>query len=61
CQERERRRTFCPARLKIGNLRPMVLKLFDFFNAWQGKKSDLLWFSMFLTGNRWELLIGCFL
>ncbi len=28
---------FFPARLKIGNLRPLVLKLFDFFNAWQGK------------------------
>ncbi|HKK63635.1 MAG TPA: hypothetical protein VJ951_13815, partial [Bacteroidales bacterium] len=28
---------------------PLVLKQLDFLNAWQGKKPDLLWFSMFLT------------
>ncbi|HKK90288.1 MAG TPA: hypothetical protein VJ936_02745, partial [Desulfobacteraceae bacterium] len=27
----------------------LVLKQLDFLNAWQGKKPDLLWFSMFLT------------
>ncbi|HKK91582.1 MAG TPA: hypothetical protein VJ936_09275, partial [Desulfobacteraceae bacterium] len=32
-------------------LRPLVLKQLDFLNAWQGKKSYLLWFSMFLTGQ----------
>jgi len=29
----------------------LVLKQLDFLNAWQGKKSYLLWFSMFLTGQ----------
>ncbi len=52
---------FLPCQAKNQKLRPLVLKQFDFFNAWQGKKSDLLWFSMFLTGSRWGLLIGCFI
>ena len=45
----DRRRAFCSARLKIGDLRPLVLKQLDCRNAWQSKKPYLLWFSMFLT------------
>ncbi|HKK89846.1 MAG TPA: hypothetical protein VJ936_00450, partial [Desulfobacteraceae bacterium] len=40
---------FLPYHAKNQELRPLVLKQLDFLNAWQGKKPDLLWFSMFLT------------
>jgi len=47
---------FLLCQAKNQELRPLVLKQLDFLNAWQSKKSYLLWFSMFLTGQALEAL-----
>jgi len=51
CQERERWRTFCSARLKIKNCGHWSLNSLIFLTPGRAKSLILLWFSTFLTGQ----------